>query len=183
MIRNRTASEIQLTNNITIAVHANSFRSIRGRSLVAAVFDECAIWRDDTSANPDLEVYRACKPSLVRCNGMLVTISTPYRKGGLLYSKFSEHFGVDDDGVLVVKGPTTAFNPTIEQAKIARELAADPEGARSEWEAEFRSDISSLFDEQVIEDAVDHGRPLELPPRSGLKYHCFADASAGRNEP
>jgi hypothetical protein len=56
---------------------------------------------------------------------------------------------------------------------------ADPEAARAEWEAEFRTDRSNLFDEQVIEDAVDDGHPLELPP-PGLKYFAFTDASAGR---
>ena len=28
---------------------------------------------------------------------MLIGIATPYRKGGLLYRKYSEHFGKDTD--------------------------------------------------------------------------------------
>ena len=182
MIKSVTASEIKLTNNVVIGVHPNSFRSIRGRTLLACVFDEVAIWRDDMSALPDVETYRAVRPSLARTGGMLIGISTPYRRGGLLFSKYEDHFGTDDNDVLVVKGPTSLFNATISQATIDKEMKKDAEGARSEWLAEFRSDVSALFDDQVIEDAVQHGRPLELPPRSGHKYFCFADASAGRHD-
>ena len=84
--------------------------------------------------------------------------------------------------MLVVKGGTELFNPTISATTIAKEMSADPEGARSEWGAEFRADISALFDDQVIEDAINYARPLELPPRGNRKYHCFVDASAGRHD-
>ena len=182
MIKNVTAHEIKLTNGVVLAVHTNSFRLIRGKTLLAVVADEIGHWRDELSANPDLEVYRAVRPSLARCNGMWIAISTPYRRSGLLYAKHRDFYDVDDDDVLVVKGGTEQFNPTINQAIIAKELAADPEGARAEWCAEFRSDVSALFDDQVIEDAIDHARPLELPPRGKHKYHCFVDASAGRHD-
>jgi hypothetical protein len=182
MIKATTAYEIRLTNGVTIAVHSNSFRLIRGRTLLACVFDEIAFWRDDTSANPDIETYRAVRPSLARTGGMLIGISSPYRRAGLLHQKFKTNYGVDDEDILVVRGGTSTFNPTIDQGTIAREYAADPGSARSEWGAEFRSDVSALFDDQVIEDAINHARPLELPPRSGRRYYCFCDSSAGRHD-
>ena len=82
----------------------------------------------------------------------------------------------------MVKGPTTAFNPTIDETVIAKEIAKDVEAGRAEWDAEFRSDVSALLDEQVIEDAIDHARPLELSPRADHSYLAFADASAGRHD-
>ena len=45
-----TRSEIRLRNGITIGIHSNSFRTIRGRTLCGCVFDEVAIWRDELSA-------------------------------------------------------------------------------------------------------------------------------------
>ena len=182
MIESVTACEIRLTNGVTIAVHSNSFRLIRGRTLLACIFDEIAFWRDDTSANPDVETFRAVRPSLARTGGMLVGISSPYRRAGLLHQKFKDHYDIDDEDILVVKGATEQFNPTVSEDTIAREFAADPESARSEWGAEFRSDIASLFDDQIIDDAVDHARPLELPPRGGRRYYAFTDATAGRHE-
>ena len=50
-----TRSEIRLRNGITIAVHAGNYRSVRGRTLVGAVFDECGFWRSDESVAPDVE--------------------------------------------------------------------------------------------------------------------------------
>ena len=48
---------------------------MRGRTLLCAILDEVSFWRDDASANPDVETYRAILPSLATTNGMLVGIS------------------------------------------------------------------------------------------------------------
>jgi hypothetical protein len=113
--------------------------------------------------------------------GMLIGISTPYRKIGLLHQKHRDHFGTDGDGVLVVQGPSTAFNPQLTQSEIDAAIADDPEGARAEWEASFRSDLSAFLDDATIEAAIDHARPLELPPRD-FQYTGFADPSGGRHD-
>jgi hypothetical protein len=181
-IDSTTTSEIRLKSGIIIGTHANSFRSIRGRTLLAVIFDEAALWRDEISSTPDIEVYRAVLPSLMTTNGMLIGISTPYRKVGLLHQKHRDHFGVDGDDVLVVQGPSTAFNPCLSQSAIDAAVADDPEGARAEWEATFRADISAFLDDQLIDDAIDHSRPLELPPGQNFKYSAFVDPSGGRHD-
>jgi hypothetical protein len=174
-----TRNEITLKSGIVIAVHTNSFRTVRGRTLCGCVFDEVAYWRDDTSATPDTEVYRAVLPALATTNGMLVSISTPYRKLGLLHQKHHDHHGVDGDDVLVVQAPTAVLNPTIDAGVIASQRSADPESASSEWDAEFRADIASFLDDEMIERATDPARPLELPPRSGVRYVMFVDSAGG----
>jgi Terminase large subunit, ATPase domain len=179
---NVTRSEITLRNGIVIAVHSNSFRTIRGRTLIACIFDEIAYWRDEASATPDVEVYRAILPSLATTNGMLIGISTPYRKLGLLHQKHKDHFGQDDHEVLVVQGSTATFNPSLSAATIETQRQADPVSGASEWDGVFRDDIASLWDDQVIDDAVEHGRPLELPPTKtlfGSIYKAFCDPSGG----
>jgi phage terminase large subunit-like protein len=50
LIKSTTAHEIRLTNGVTIGVHSNSFRLIRGRTLLACVFDEIAFWREPFTA-------------------------------------------------------------------------------------------------------------------------------------
>jgi hypothetical protein len=86
---------------------------VRGRTLLAAIFDEVALRRDEVSATPDIEVYRAVLPALMTTKGMLIGISTPYRKIGLLHQKRRDHYSIVGDDVLVVQGPSTAFNPQL----------------------------------------------------------------------
>jgi hypothetical protein len=81
--------------------------------------------------------------------------------------------------VLVVQGPSQLFNPSLNDQTVAAQREADPAAAGSEWDAEFRSDIATYLDDQLIEAAVEHGRPLELPPASTGYYRAFCDASGG----
>jgi hypothetical protein len=177
-----TADEIRLRNGIIIAVHPNSFRTVRGRTIIGCIFDETAFWRDETSALPDVETYRAILPALATTNGMLIVVSSPYRRNGLVFAKHRDHFGKDDDQVLVVQGRTTIFNPTLDVSVIERAVASDPEAARAEWDAEFRSDLAAFLDDRTIDAAIDYGRPLELPPHQGFTYYAFSDSSGGRHD-
>lgn len=181
-IARTTTTEIRLRNGVIIATHAASFRSIRGRTMLAVVLDEVALWRQEDAAASDLECYRAVTPALARTRGPLIGISTPYMRGGLLFDKHRKFFGTDDPNVLVVQAPTTSFNPTIDQDAIAAALADDPESARAEWNAEWRSDISAFLDDILIERAVDLHRPLELPPRTDITYRAFADPGGGQHD-
>lgn len=177
-----TQTEVRLRGNVVLSTRAGSYRTVRGRTLLGAIVDEVAFLRDETSAMPDIETYRALLPALATTGGMLIGISTPYRRIGLLYQKHRDFFGVDDPDVLVVAGNAQRFNPTLDTGVIERARASDPESARSEWDGEFRIDISGYLDDATIEAAVNYGRPLELPPQPGLVYRCFVDASGGRHD-
>jgi hypothetical protein len=124
-----TQSEIRLKNGLVIAVHANSFRSVRGRTICGCVFDEVSYWRDDSTATPDSETYTAILPALATTGGLLVGISSPYRKTGLLHAKHRAHYGVDGDDVLVVQGSSQTFNATLSDEVIAAQRLADPTAA------------------------------------------------------
>jgi hypothetical protein len=174
-----TATEVRLRNGLSIIVRANSFKTTRGRTLVACIFDECSFWRDETSALPDVETYSAVLPSLATVNGMLISISSAYRRTGLMYAKHRDFFGVDSDDTLVIQGTTQQFNPTLDEGTIEASRKADPIAARSEWDSEFRTDLAAFLDDELIEKAIDHGRPLELPPQRDVFYRCFVDASGG----
>ena len=69
--------------------------------------------------------------------GLLVSISTPYRRLGLLHSMHRDHYGID---MLVVQGASTVLNPTLTAEHVGAIRAGDPEGASAEVDAEFRSD-------------------------------------------
>ena len=181
-VASTTQSEIRLRSGVVIGTHPNSYRSVRGRTLLAVIADEISFWRDETSALPDVEAYRAILPSLIRTGGQLIGISTPYRKFGLLFQKHKDHFGIASDDVLVVQGSSTLFNPMLSEGDIARAMRDDPEAGVSEWQGEFRADIGAFLDDCDIDGCVDHDRPIELPPRPSIKYHAFCDPSGGRHD-
>lgn len=153
---------------------------MRSRLILLTVLDEVAFWRDENSAKPDEELYEAITPALATLDRMIVGISSPYRKGGVLYNKFKRHFGQDGD-VLVIQAATRQLNPTIDQSIIDRAMAEDPAAARAEWMGKFRDDIAGWLLIEVIESAVDHGVTTR-PPHPALTYRSFTDVSSGRGD-
>ncbi len=182
LVERETADGLELTTGAEIVVATNSYRSVRGRTVVCAILDEVAYWRDAESATPDAETYSAITPALATVSdSMLVGISTPYRRAGLLYERWRAAYGLPDDDVLVVRGPSRAFNPTLPQSVIDAALERDPDAARAEWLAEWRSDISAFVPREVIEAAVVPGR-FELPRIGGVRYTGFVDPSGGSSD-
>ncbi|WP_425907606.1 hypothetical protein [Nitrobacter sp. TKz-YC02] len=179
MVTRTTKTGFELNNRVDITVASNDYRSVRGRPVRLAIFDEVAFFRDENSASPDTELYNAIRPALASLPGSrIIGISSPYRKSGLLWNKVKRHFGRDDDDVLVIQAATRTLNPTIDQAFIDQALADDPVGARAEWLGEFRSDIAGYADFELIDGAVDRGITVR-PPRQGLTYIGACDPGGG----
>lgn len=182
MIVRETKTGFELCNGIEVAITTNNYRAPRGRTILLGILDECAYYGDETSTNPDQELYAALKPGLATLPGsMLIGISSPYRRSGLLYNKFKKHFGRNDDEVLVIRAPTTALNPTLDIAIVEKALEDDPAAARAEWLAEFRTDIEGFVTEEVV-DAVTVARRYELPSIAGTSYVAWADPSGGSSD-
>ena len=179
-----TADEIILKGNVRIQIRASNFRSTRGFTLLGVVVDEVAFLRSDDgqSLNPDIELYRAVMHSLVRSGGLMVAISSPYRKTGLLYTKHREYFGKDSDDCLVVTGRSLDFNPTLDEAAIDRATADDPAAAVAEYGGQFRQDLQAFLDEGDIDRAINYSRPTQIAPRPNTKYAAYMDPSGGRHD-
>jgi hypothetical protein len=179
MIVRETRYGLELNNGVSIEVTTNNFRQARGRTVLLAILDEVSFYRSEESATPDFEVYRAVVPSLATLpDSMLIAISSPYRKAGLLYEKWKQHYGRDSDDVLVIQASSAQLNPTLDPAIIARALDDDPADARSAWLGLFRDDIGAYVPTELIEAAVDIG-VLVRPPKPGMAYWGFADAASG----
>lgn len=171
---------IELSNRIEIQVMSCSYRSIRGRTVVCAIFDEIAFWRVE-GANPDKEILAAIRPSMATiANSKLIVISSPYSQWGVLWEIFKAYHAVDHPDVLVWKAPTRVMNPTISESLIDRETAKDPLAARSEWEAEFREDLELFLSLEAVEACCT--LTGSLAPRSQYAYRAFVDPSGGRND-
>jgi hypothetical protein len=182
----RTTKEIiELTNGIDIEIHTASFRAVRGRTVVAAVCDEIAFWRSDDSANPDTEILNALRPAMATIpNAMLIALSSPYARRGELYRTFERYHGRDDAPVLVWRAATRVMNPTISERTISDAFERDATAAATEWDAEFRSDLSAAIDDALVDAATDHGVSLREPAlvtatSQPHQYRAFVDPAGG----
>ncbi|MEN6560112.1 MAG: hypothetical protein ABFD52_04980 [Acidobacteriota bacterium] len=182
MIAQETKETLELRNSVNITVKTCSFRSVRGYTLIAAILEEMAFWRsEETGANPDREVLAAIRPALATvAESVLIGISTPYSRQGVLWDQFRQHFG-KAGGSLVWKAPTSVMNPTINKKTIETALASDKAAALAEWEAEWRDDVTSFLSPEMIEAVLIPGRP-ELPRAEGADYVAFCDPSGGRSD-
>ncbi len=180
-VANETAESISFVHQARVEVHVASFRSTRGYSYAAVLLDELAFYRSDLSANPDVELVRAVRPGLANLGGRLLGFSSPHSRRGHLWEMYRQHYGRDASDVLVIQAPGTVLNPTIKAAVIERARAEDPIAARSEWDAQFREDISQFLVDEDIDGAVIPGR-LELPYVPTHRHVAFCDPSGGRHD-
>jgi hypothetical protein len=182
VIENETRESIDLRNSVTVEVHAASFRSTRGYSIVAALLDELAFWRQEESTDPDIEIINAIKPAMATIPGaLMLCASSPYARKGALWTAFRRHHGEEGDPVLCWAAPTRTMNPTVPQSLIDQHLADDPARAAAEWLAEFRSDIESFVAREAVEACVSLG-VRERPPLSNMSYAGFVDPSGGSSD-
>ena len=182
LVENETADTISLRSRVDIEIRPASFRTARGGTACAAIADEAAFWRSDTSANPDTEILNAIRPSLATTGGLLAVISSPYARRGEVWNAYRRDYGQGGDPrVIVVKAPSRSMNPSLPASVVARAYERDPAVAAAEYGAEFRTDVESFVDREVVEAAVVPGRH-ELPRTAGANYLAFVDPSGGASD-
>lgn len=177
-----TKESIHLTNDVSIQVATASFKSVRGRTTVAALIDELAYFPTDEAADPDVELLAAIRPSMLTIpNSMLLVASSPYARRGEVYNTWKDHYGKDGP-ILVWKATTREMNPMVPQSDIDAALAKDPARYAAEYLAEFRTDVEALFTREAIEECIPPG-VRERPYIVGShRYSAFVDPSGGASD-
>ena len=184
LVMRETAEVIDLDNGVSIEIHTCSYRSIRGRTVVAGLLDELAFWQtDDGAANPDSEILQALRPAMASVPGsVLLCASSPYARRGELYRMWREHYGKTGP-VLVWQADTRTMNSTISKQVIKDAYAADPASAAAEYGANFRADIEGFVSMEAVVACVATGRrelPYDDPPDDRDRtYRAFTDPAGG----
>lgn len=179
LVERETLDTIELKNRVTIEIQTASWKTIRGRTVAAALCDELAFWSDDTGANPDTEIINALKPAMATIpKAMMIKASSPYARRGALWNDYRKHFGKDDSSLLVWQAATRDMNPAVPEAFIEAAYADDPSAASAEYGGTFRTDIESFISREAVDACVISGR-YELPPTEGIAYAAFLDAAGG----
>lgn len=177
MIARETTAGLELTNRSAIEVATASHRAVRGYTVAAVICDEIAFWHAD-GASPDAEIIAALRPSMATLDGRLIAISSPYARRGILWDTYRRHFAQDSDRVLVAQAASRFMNPTLPQRVVDDAMAEDAPRASAEYLAQFRTDIASLLNADLIEQAM-RPKPVEIPPASKTRYFAFCDPAGG----
>jgi hypothetical protein len=178
LITNITTECISLSNGVEIQVYPCSVGKIRGVSLISFVGDECAYWKVE-GKDVDEMVLESARPALDFEYSKLIKISTPYMQKGEIYQDFRQYFGKPNSDVLVFRGSTELFNPSYSRRKMERMKRRSAVSYATEYEAQFRSDLSAMYDPEAIDAAVNHDRPAEIPPQEDVHYVAFVDVAGG----
>lgn len=171
--------ELVLTNGLSVCCFPCTVSALRGWSIPAGVMDEVAFFRLEGSSDSDAEVQTSIRRGGISFpETMLVKISTPYMKSGVLFEDFKRAFGQDNPDLLVWRAPSALMNPALTPERLARERRLDPGRYAREYEAEFQDDIAAFLPSVWVDEAVQTGRH-ELPPRDGATYVAACDPSGG----
>ncbi len=181
LVVKRRRESIDLRNRISLEVHTASYRTVRGYTVVAAILDELAFWPTDDSAEPDVEILQALRPAMATVPGaLLLGISSPYARKGVLWKAYREHYGTDSD-VLVWQADSQSMNPLLDPKVVKQAYESDPASASAEYGAEFRTDVESYLSREAIDAVVQLDRH-ELPCLTGVQYFGFTDPSGGARD-
>jgi len=179
MVRQENAESIELLNRVEISVSTCNFKTIRGRTVIAALCDELCFWPSDDSANPDTEVLDALRPAMSTIpNAMLLCASSPYAHRGAMYDAYRRFYGEPDAPALVWKAATRRMNSTVPQRVIDEAMERDPASAAAEFMAEFRSDCEALISREAVEACIQSG-VYERQPERRHRYCLGVDISGG----
>ncbi|MBB3234530.1 hypothetical protein [Phyllobacterium endophyticum] len=180
MVTNQTTEGFDLSNATRIEVGTASFRATRGYTFAAVLCDEIAFWRsDEASANPDSEIIAALRPGMATIpNSLMIAMSSPYAKRGVLWNNYKRHYAKDDSRHLVWKASTKEMNPVVRQSYIDEAYQDDPAAASAEYGGEFRSDLEAFVPLEVVQACVDRG-VIERGYISTNTYRAFVDPSGG----
>lgn len=180
MIVREDKESIELSNRTAIEVHTASFRAVRGYTVACCIADEVAFWRSEDSANPDFEIINAIRPAMATLDGRLVVLSSPYSKRGVLWDAYRRYYGKPGP-IVVAKAPSRTMNPELPERVVKQAMQRDPEAAKAEYLAEFRSDLETFISTEVVESCTIPGR-VELPPMHDRRYVAFVDPSGGSKD-
>ena len=150
----------------------------RGRSLVGALLDETAFFRDETTgAVNDAALFRALAPRVIE-GGQMIVQSTPWARTGLLYDLWRENFG-RPTSALVAHAPTGLLRADEKiLSYVAREYARDPENAAIEFGAQFGAASAATWLDPEALDAA-QGEPQR--PAPGDAVGAGGDLGFARN--
>jgi hypothetical protein len=171
--------KIELSNGISIEILTSDYRAVRGKTLIGILWDEVAFNSGDSN---DQETLNALRPGMASIpDSVLIGLSSPYSKRGVLFNEFQQHYGKDESETLIWKASSEFMNSSLNPRAIAAAYARDPISAKSEFGAEFRESSDAFLTQEQL-DAVTVRNRTSLPRLANTSYVSFCDMSGGKND-
>lgn len=183
LVTGAQSEEIALSTRVDLRIKAASLTAGRSKTAPLALLDEIAFFHDDTSAVPDEEIVNGIRPAMATIPGaLLAAMSSPYARRGILWKNYDQHYGVDEDPILIWQADTEAMHDTPQiRVFVAEQYARDPVSARAEYGAQFRTDIEAFVPIEVVRACTAPGITVRLP-RPGVQYFAHVDPSGGTSD-
>lgn len=183
LVEDEKRDELHLSNGVSVVCFPNTSASLRAWSMPVGGMNEIGFWRLEGAADSDVEIQAAIRRGMVGFERtLLLKCSTPYMRGGLLFADFERAFGQDDPDLLVWRAPSRLMNPTLSEARLAREQRLDPVRYQREYLAEWIEDVATAFAWPWIEAAANRDRPQEYPVREAVRYRATTDPTGGGDD-
>lgn len=156
--------------------------SVRARTLIGALLDEVAFFRDDGYVVNDRDIYQAVSPRVTIPGGFTLCSSTPWSEAGLLWEEHRENWGHPTTGVCAhVSTELMRADNDVIQTEIAHARRKDPRNAAREFDAIFgAADSGAFFPADVVKPVTAVGQ-LIIPILNPCKPLVIVDASLSQN--
>jgi hypothetical protein len=172
LVESQTDDEITFSNGTSLAAFPCTSRGGRGWPISTLVMDEAAHFVDSEGNSSAEQVWRALMPATAQFGhgARIIVASTPFGSDGLFADLWAKADAGELEDATASRFATAEMNPTAEIRDVMRlELARDPDGFRSEYEAQFvGSGLVFLDPERITEAVEDRG---ELDP-SQAEFWC-----------
>ena len=166
---------------ICVVAGARAGASLVARWTAGCVFDEFPrmVGEDEGVVNWD-EQRRAVVHRILK-GGQLWHIGSPWAPYGPAFELVTEHHGKPSSELVVFRAPAPAMNPVWwTPERIADARRKDPDAAKTDIDAEFRSPDEALFSSESI-DACLRKTQLTIGREDGCEYYAAMDPATRGN--
>jgi hypothetical protein len=177
MIVKQTEDTIELNNGAVILSLPASARAGRGFTASCVILDELAHFMDTLGNSSADAVYDALSPTVATFGdrARVVITTTPAARQGIVYDLFDRSGSGELEDYYTTQLSTEALNPRVSAKVIANALKRDPEGARTEYYAEFADPIAAYFNSDLLDAAIDYRQQRGDRATAGQRYFMAID--------
>jgi hypothetical protein len=170
-------------SRVQIKVAAASSKTTRGVAACAVLCDEIAFWNlDENMKETDTKIMKAVRPAMKQFRefGMLIKLSSPGIKQGVLYGEYKKHRAGDlPPAYAVFKAPSWMMAPddVMPDAEFKEEFDLDPDSFDQEYRGNFTDSLSFFITPEYIDMAVMKKVEFMAPEADSTKYTAAIDAA------